>query len=242
MVLDHRIPRRQLLKSGAAGAAAAAARGDSRTHRRPRRREGKADPEGQGRARSPSPSVTFRPGSASPRARRWAWRRRWASWAGQLPGGSRPTSVRSFRCRAAGGSCSSSSPTSASSRSSSPGTARTPPTRAGSAPNPAPGGVTTPESRAAYLAYGRTLRGFLDEFGLEAIGNHGFIPNTWPGPSSPGGAMSTQRLRALPDRARVRLDPWDALHGHRQRPDQRQRPATSSRGRWPARSGRPSTS
>ncbi|HSK26498.1 MAG TPA: hypothetical protein VK894_06270, partial [Jiangellales bacterium] len=26
--------------------------------------------------------------------------------------------------------------------------------------------------------------------GLEAIGNHGFIPNTWPGPSSPGGGMS----------------------------------------------------
>ena len=61
----------------------------------------------------------------------------------------------------------------------------------GAAPNPAPGGVTTPESRAAYLAYGRTLRGFLDEFGLEAIGNHGFIPSTWPGPNSPGGAMST---------------------------------------------------
>jgi hypothetical protein len=61
----------------------------------------------------------------------------------------------------------------------------------GGQPNPAPGGVTTPESRAAYLAYGRTLRGFLDEFGLEAIGNHGFIPNTWPGPNSSGGAMST---------------------------------------------------
>ena len=60
----------------------------------------------------------------------------------------------------------------------------------GAAPNPAPGGVTTPESRAAYLAYARTLRGFLDEFGLEAIGNHGFIPNTWPGPNSPGGAMT----------------------------------------------------
>ncbi len=68
----------------------------------------------------------------------------------------------------------------------------------GAAPNPAPGGVTTPESRAAYLAYGRTLRGFLDEFDLEAIGNHGFIPNTWPGPNSPGGGMSTndsERLR-----------------------------------------------
>lgn len=61
----------------------------------------------------------------------------------------------------------------------------------GAAPNPAPGGVTTAESRAAYLAYGRTLRGFLDEAGLEAIGNHGFIPNTWPGPGSAGGVMST---------------------------------------------------
>ena len=63
----------------------------------------------------------------------------------------------------------------------------------GAAPNPAPGGVTTPESRAAYLAYGRTLRGFLDEFGLEAIGNHGFIPNSWPGPNSPtgNGTMTT---------------------------------------------------
>lgn len=61
----------------------------------------------------------------------------------------------------------------------------------GAAPNPAPGGVTTPESRAAYLAYAHTLRGFLDDFGLEAIGNHGFIPSTWPGPNSPGGAMST---------------------------------------------------
>jgi sugar phosphate isomerase/epimerase len=61
----------------------------------------------------------------------------------------------------------------------------------GGAPNPAPGGVTTPESRAAYLAYAHTLRGFLDAFDLEAIGNHGFIPSTWNGPNSPGGAMST---------------------------------------------------
>jgi len=60
----------------------------------------------------------------------------------------------------------------------------------GGQPNPAPGGFTTPASRAAYLAYGRTLRGFLDDFDLEAIGNHGFIPNTWPGPGSAGGDMS----------------------------------------------------
>jgi sugar phosphate isomerase/epimerase len=46
------------------------------------------------------------------------------------------------------------------------------------------------EERANYLAYAHTLRSFLDEFGLEAIGNHGFIPNTWPGPNSPGGGMS----------------------------------------------------
>ncbi|GAA1875070.1 sugar phosphate isomerase/epimerase family protein [Asanoa iriomotensis] len=60
----------------------------------------------------------------------------------------------------------------------------------GAAPNPAPGGVVTAASRAAYIAYANTLRGFLDEFDLEAIGNHGFIPNTWPGPSSAGGVMT----------------------------------------------------
>ncbi len=57
-----------------------------------------------------------------------------------------------------------------------------------------PGGTasynSSPEGRAAYLAYAQTLRGFLDELGLGAVGNHGFIPNTWPGPSSPGGGMS----------------------------------------------------
>jgi sugar phosphate isomerase/epimerase len=67
----------------------------------------------------------------------------------------------------------------------------------GAAPNPAPGGTTTPESRAAYLAYARTLRGFLDSFGLQAIGNHGFVPNTWNGPSSPGGAMTTEDYNRL---------------------------------------------
>jgi sugar phosphate isomerase/epimerase len=57
-----------------------------------------------------------------------------------------------------------------------------------------PGGTAgynaSPEGRANYLSYAHVLRGLLDEFGLEAIGNHGFIPNTWPGPNSPGGAMS----------------------------------------------------
>ncbi len=59
----------------------------------------------------------------------------------------------------------------------------------GGQPNSAPTGGTTPGSRAAYMAYGRTLRGFLDEFGLQAIGNHGFIPSTWPG--GPNGGMTT---------------------------------------------------
>ncbi len=44
--------------------------------------------------------------------------------------------------------------------------------------------------RAAYLDYARVLRGFLDDNGLEAIGNHGFIPNTWYGPNSAGGTMT----------------------------------------------------
>jgi sugar phosphate isomerase/epimerase len=44
--------------------------------------------------------------------------------------------------------------------------------------------------RAAYLDYAGRIRGFLDDSGLEAIGNHGFIPNTWFGPNSPGGTMS----------------------------------------------------
>lgn len=33
---------------------------------------------------------------------------------------------------------------------------------------------------AAYLAYASTIRGFLDDNGLKADGNHGFIPSTWP--------------------------------------------------------------
>ena len=51
-------------------------------------------------------------------------------------------------------------------------------------------GVYDPALKPAYHAYARTLRGFLDDNGLEAIGNHGFIPNTWFGPNSPGGTMA----------------------------------------------------
>ena len=48
--------------------------------------------------------------------------------------------------------------------------------------------------RAAYLDYARRLRAMLDANGLEAIGNHGFIPGTWNGPGSAGGAMSANDL------------------------------------------------
>ena len=51
----------------------------------------------------------------------------------------------------------------------------------GAQPPIAPQNVYNPAVKPAYLDYARTLRGFLDEFGLEAIGNHGFIPGTWPG-------------------------------------------------------------
>ncbi len=72
----------------------------------------------------------------------------------------------------------------------------------GAAPNPVVGGAVTAASAAAYLAYARTLRGFLDDNGLEAIGNHGFIPGTWDGPSSAGATM-TQLDR---DRFNVELE------------------------------------
>ena len=69
-----------------------------------------------------------------------------------------------------------------------------------------PGGAApsanNPANWPAYLAYAATLRGFLDDNGLEAIGNHGFIPNTWPGPNSAGGAMSTADY----DRFQVELE------------------------------------
>lgn len=55
-----------------------------------------------------------------------------------------------------------------------------------------------PNEPFAYLDYARTLRGFLDDTGLEAVGNHGFIPNTWPG--APGVGMSAS------DRDRFELE------------------------------------
>ena len=69
-----------------------------------------------------------------------------------------------------------------------------------------PGGtasyVATPEGRRAYLAYARVLRRFLKDNGLEVVGNHGFVPNTWFGPNSPGGTMTAADY----DRLQTELD------------------------------------
>jgi sugar phosphate isomerase/epimerase len=45
-------------------------------------------------------------------------------------------------------------------------------------PNAAGGANPGPTNPGAYLAYARTLRGFLDEFGLKANGTHAFIPGS----------------------------------------------------------------
>ncbi len=69
----------------------------------------------------------------------------------------------------------------------------------GAQPNP-----TT--DRAGYLAYARTLRGFLDDNGLEAVGNHGFIPNTWFGPNSPAGPNNAAGTMSMADYDRLQTE------------------------------------
>jgi sugar phosphate isomerase/epimerase len=46
--------------------------------------------------------------------------------------------------------------------------------------NAAGGANPGPGDPAAYLDYARTIRGFLDDHGLAADGNHGYIPSSWP--------------------------------------------------------------
>jgi sugar phosphate isomerase/epimerase len=70
------------------------------------------------------------------------------------------------------------------------GYGQNPANAAGDVPQIAPGNTYDPRTKQAYLAYARTLRGFLDESGLVAIGSHSFIPDTWPGPGSANGAMT----------------------------------------------------
>ena len=91
-------------------------------------------------------------------------------------------------------------------------------------------------NRAAYLDYIRVLRGFLDDTGLEAIGNHGYIPASWPGPGSPstGGAPAGTMNQYEQDRFQLELeaaaDPRHAVHRHGQRPDQRRQPQQGGMG------------
>ena len=66
----------------------------------------------------------------------------------------------------------------------------------GAQPPIAPQNVYNPAVKPAYLDYARTLRSFLDASGLEAIGNHGFIPNSWPGGPN-GGMTATDEARYL---------------------------------------------
>ena len=61
-------------------------------------------------------------------------------------------------------------------------------------------------------------------------------------PEQPGRRHVDGRLRPVPDRARVRLDPRHAIHGHGQRPDERQQPqhrAVDARRREVGRAQRP---
>ena len=89
-------------------------------------------------ARRPSPGRHRRQRGAGRR------RRRWASSAGPTSPRIRTTWGRSSRCRAAGGSCSSSSPTSGFEQIEFAGYGQNASNPGGAAPNPAPGGVTTP--------------------------------------------------------------------------------------------------
>ena len=195
MVLDHRISRRQLLKSGAAGAAAATLatigptvalgagkRSSSRTTRS---------------ARSRSPNVTSLAGSASRRGRRWAWRRRWATSAARRlprrphrPRAPRAATRRLARAVRVPGRV-------GITRSSSPATARTPPTRAGRH-HPAPGGVTTPESRAATSPTGE--RCAASSTSSVSRRSATTASSRTPGPGGSAGGNVDQRLRTLPDR------------------------------------------
>ena len=93
--------------------------------------------------------------------------------------------------------------------------------------------------RAGYLNYARTLRGFLDDNGLEAIGNHGFIPSTWHGTEQPRRHDDDGRLQPPADRARVRAPPSARRSWAPATTRPARTTATSSSGRSPARSGTP---
>ena len=181
MVLDHRISRRQLLKSGAAGAAAAAtlatlgptvALGAGRNKLIPEDKVGtitftQRDVPGRLAIATGNPVMGFLGGANFPED---------PTDLGPLvplPGGWYElfeflANVGFKQIEFAGYGQNAANP-------------------GGTAGYPGDGNAA---GRAAYLDYAGRLRAFLDEFGLRAIGNHGFIPGTWFGPNSPGGTMS----------------------------------------------------
>ena len=95
--------------------------------------------------------------------------------------------------------------------------------------------------RPTYLAYAQRLARLLDDNGLEVIGNHGFIPNTWDGPGSSGGAMIGQRPRPVPRPSWSSGRSWARPTWAPAMTRPTRTTATSSRGRSRARSGRRST-
>ena len=232
MVLDRKLSRRRLLQAGAAGAAAAALipiGSRSILAAQPAGKGGRLIPAGK------VGTITFTQRDVPNRlAHRGRQHDHGVSSAARRSPKTRPISGRSCRCPAAGRRCSPTSIGSASIRSSSPATGRTPPTLAA---RPDTQATTTPPVGRRTSTTRRRLRGLLDDAGLEAIGNHGFIPNTWNGPSSAGGAMSANDLLRFQTELEFGAILGTPYLGTGQRPDERATTVTSSRGPSPARSG-----
>ncbi len=127
-------------------------------------------------------------------------------------------------------------------RSSSPATARTPATPAAPRRTRRPAGSRPPNPGRPTWPTAAPCVASSTSSAWRPIGNHGFIPGHLVRPEQRRRHHVDQRLRAVPDRARVRVHPGHAVPGHGQRPDERQQPRTSSRGPSPARSGKRSTS
>ena len=196
MVHDHRITRRQLLKSGAAGAAAAAAMatlgpsvalGVGRAKLIPTDKVGTItftqrdvpEPDRDRRQRHPRPG----PDDGQPRAVTTSSR-------------TRTVKDRWSHSPAAGRSCSSSWRASAIKQVEFAGYTQNGANPGGAQPPIAPQGDYNPASQTGPISpMGVPCAGFLDEFGLEAIGNHGFIPGTWPG-RCPTAGWTPRRGRA----------------------------------------------
>ncbi len=207
-MLDRKLSRRQLLQAGAAGAAAAALLplGPCAACSR-RRSAGK----GNGRliAAGKVGTITFtqrdvpgRHGDRRPGGADHGLPRR-----PELPGGSRPISVRSCRCPAAGGALRVPGQASAIDQIEFAGYGQNAANPGGSAPNPAPGGDHDAGVRAAYLAYAAHPPRLPRRLRPRGDRQPRLHPEHLARPEQPRWRDVDQRLRALPDRARVRVDP-----------------------------------